>query len=119
MPVTSTTRTGGATKNMQAHNALLICSGKKDNRSRKVKSENYMTQTRKEKKMSKDEKKTELTRTLIQRIKAMKASKVKKLTETVNSSKGEKLAHVKESNLKEPKRQRKQTRWRNYPRLKP
>ncbi len=36
-----------------------------------------MTQTRKEK-MSKDEKKTELTRTLIQRIKAMKTSKVKK-----------------------------------------
>ncbi len=28
---------GDATKNMQANNALLICSGKKDNRSRKVK----------------------------------------------------------------------------------
>ncbi len=45
--VTSTTRTGGATKNMQAHNALLIYSGKKDNRSRKVKSESNTTQTRK------------------------------------------------------------------------
>ncbi len=33
----------------------------------------------------------------------MKASKVKKLTETVNSSKGEKHVHVKEVNLKEPK----------------
>ncbi len=39
-------------------NALLICSGKKDNRSRKVKSESNMTQTRKEKKTSKDGKKT-------------------------------------------------------------
>ncbi len=57
-----------------------------------------MTQTRKEK-MSKDEKKTESTRTLIQRIKAMKASKVKKSTET----RGEKLAHAKEMRLKEPK----------------
>ncbi len=38
VPVTSstTTRTGDVTKNMQANNAL-ICSGKKDNRSRKVK----------------------------------------------------------------------------------
>ncbi len=37
-----------------------------------------MTQTRKEKKASNDEKKIELTRTLVQRIKAMKASKVLK-----------------------------------------
>ena len=75
-----------------------------------------MTQTRKENKKLKDEKKTESTRTLIQRVKAMKASKVKKLTETINSSKGEKLAHAKEANLKELKR--KQKRWRNHPRLK-
>ena len=38
VPVTSTTRTGDATKSMQLYNELLICSGKKDNRSRKVKS---------------------------------------------------------------------------------
>ncbi len=61
-----------------------------------------MTQTRKEKKTSKDEKKTELTRTLVQRIKAMKTSKVIKSTESVYSSKGENLAHTKEVNL-EPK----------------
>ncbi len=105
VPVTSTTRTGGATKNMQAHNALLICSGKKDNRSGKVKSESNMTQTKKEKKMSKDDKKTESTRTFIQKVKAMKTEtpKVKKSTETINSSNGEKLAHVKEMILKEPK----------------
>ncbi len=68
VPVTSrNTGTGDTTTNMQANNALLIWSGKKDNRSRKVKSECNITQTRKEKKMSKDhEKKTELTRTLIQ-----------------------------------------------------
>ena len=59
-----------------------------------------MTQTRKEKKASKDEKKIESTRALVQRIKAMKASEVKKSTETVNSSRGEKLAHAKETNLK-------------------
>ena len=53
--------------------------------------------------MSKDEKKTESTRTLLQRMKVVKTSKVKKSTETVNSSKGEKLAHTKETNLKEPK----------------
>ncbi len=100
VPVTSTTRTRDATKNMQAKNALLICSGKKDNRSRKVKSN--MTQTRKEKKTSKDERKAESTRTLIQRIKAIKTSKVKKSTETVNSSKGEKVAYAKETNLKQP-----------------
>ena len=52
---------------------------KEDNRSRKFKSECNMAQTRKEKNMwmSKDEKKTDSTQTLIQRIKAMKASKVK------------------------------------------
>ncbi len=61
-----------------------------------------MTQARKEEKASKDLKKTESTRTLIQRIKAMKASKVIKSTGTVNSSKGEKLAHTKEANLEEP-----------------
>ncbi len=53
-----------ATKNMEANNALLICSGKKVNKSRKVKSESNMTQTRKEKNTSKYEKKTELTQTL-------------------------------------------------------
>ncbi len=51
--------------------------GKKDNMSSKIKSESNITQIRKEKKTSKDEKKTELTQTLIQRIKAMKASQVK------------------------------------------
>ncbi len=61
MPVTSTTRTRAATKNIQASNALLICSGKKNNMSRTVKSENNMTQTKKEKKTSKSEKKTYLT----------------------------------------------------------
>ncbi len=45
--------------------------------SSKIKSESNITQIRKEKKTSKDEKKTELTQTLIQRIKAMKASQVK------------------------------------------
>ncbi len=33
----------------------------------------------------------------------MKTFKVKKSTETINSSKGRKLAHAKEANLKEPK----------------
>ncbi len=99
----STTRTADAAKNMQANNGLLICSGKKDNRSRKVKSESNVTQTMKEKKTSKVEKKTESKRTLIQRIKAKKASKVETSTETVNSSKGEKLAHAKEANLKDIK----------------
>ncbi len=37
VPVTSTTRTGDATKSLQLNNELLICSGKKDNRSRKLK----------------------------------------------------------------------------------
>ncbi len=77
VPVTSTTRTGDVSisKNMQAHNALLICSGKEDNKSRKAKSESNMIQTRREKKTSKNEKKAE-SRTLIQRIKAMKALKI-------------------------------------------
>ncbi len=51
-----TTRTRDATKNIQASNALLICSRKKNNMSRKAKSESNMTQTRKEKKTSKSEK---------------------------------------------------------------
>ncbi len=63
-------------KKTQADIALLTCSGKNDSRSMKVKSESNMTQTRKEKKTSKDEKKTELTCTLVQRIKQMNASKV-------------------------------------------
>ncbi len=84
VPVTSTTRTGDATKNMQAVNVLLICSEKNDNRSRKVKNESNMTQTMKEEKASKDLKKTESTRTLIHRIKAMKASKEEPMTEKAN-----------------------------------
>ena len=37
VPVTSTTRTGDTTNSMQLNNELLIFSGKKDNRSRKLK----------------------------------------------------------------------------------
>ncbi len=85
-----------ATKNMGANNALMICCGKKNNRSRKCANQSSMTQTDNARKTSKEEKKTETTRTLIQRIKTMKASKVKKFPETVNSIKGEKFGQTKE-----------------------
>ncbi len=53
-----------------------------------------VAQKRKARKTSKMRRKTETTQTFIQRMKVMKASKIKKSTEIGNSSKGENLVHI-------------------------
>ncbi len=68
VPVTSTTRTGDATKNMEGNNALLICGEKVVNRSRNATNESRTMLTRNPKETRK-EKKTEAKQTITQRIK--------------------------------------------------
>jgi len=52
----------------------------------------------KHKRTKEEKKKSETAKTLIQRIKEMKPSKVKKATDPVYSKKGGKFAHSKEAN---------------------